>query len=91
MPGRQQPLQPSSLAGSDRIPLWQQLYLNVHREKDIKRITLAVIAAEGAICTRFQELSELSGRTEEWSQLKAASEELLAIKIQKLGWPPPSS
>jgi hypothetical protein len=69
---------------------WRQLYLNVHREKGIERITQAVMAAEAAMFDRMQELCEASGHTEELNQLREATDELLVIKTQKLGWPHPS-
>jgi hypothetical protein len=68
---------------------WRQVYLNVHREEGIERLTQAVIAAEAAIFARMQELSEAPNHTDEHNQLKEAADELLAIKTQKLGWPQP--
>jgi hypothetical protein len=39
----------------------------------------------------MQELSGSSDHSDECAELKSASEELLKIQTQKLGWPNPSS
>jgi hypothetical protein len=68
-------------------PSWRQLYLNAQREKGVQRITQAVMAAETAIFERWLELSQSAGDCEERKQLHEASDELLRLKSEKLGWP----
>ena len=64
--------------------------LGAVRAKGIENITKAVIAAEAAMFQRWQELSGESDHAEERGQLREASDKLLKLKIEKLGWPNPS-
>lgn len=76
---------------STRKSSWKQVYLTLHHEKDVKRLTQAVMAAETAIYERLQELSGQSDHSEERDEIRSAIQELLKIRTQKLGWPNPSS
>jgi hypothetical protein len=72
-------------------PSWRQLYRRAQSAKETEEITKAVSDAESAIFERWQELSKSSDNLhiEECRQLQEASDGLLAIKTQKLGWPYP--
>ena len=65
---------------------WKEAYLNVLKETDNKKLPELVHAAEGAIFLRLQELPD-SGHLEERREIQAACADLLAIQINKLGWP----
>jgi hypothetical protein len=88
MSDSQQTLQPSPHSEqSARKSSWKQVYLTLCHEKDVKRLTQAVIAVEAAICLRTQELNGSSNHSDERAEIRAAMDELLVIKTQKLGWP----
>lgn len=88
MSDRPQSLQ-STPHESIRRSSWKQVYWSVHHEKDLKRLTQAVMAAETAIYERLQELSGQPNHSAEHAEIQAANEELLKIKTQRLGWPDP--
>jgi hypothetical protein len=67
---------------------WRQLYLDALNETRIERLESAVMAVEGAIFERWQELGESPGHVVERAAIQAATDELLMIKVEKLGWPP---
>jgi hypothetical protein len=56
-------------------------------ERDKKKLTEAVLAAEQAIVRRLQELLDSTDHKEERSEIAIAKASLLAIKTNKLGWP----
>lgn len=90
MSDNQGSLQPSlHNEGFARGSSWKQVYRNVRHEKDVNRLTEAVMAAETAIYERMQELSGLSDHADERAEIEAANKELLKVKTQKLGWPNP--
>ncbi len=72
---------------------WRQLYRRAQSAKEIEEITQAVSDAEDAIFERWQQLGNSSGNlhVEESRELQEASDGLLAIKTQKLGWPYPQA
>ena len=66
---------------------WKEAYLDVLKETDKKRLAQLVYAAEEAIFLRQQEISDSAEYHQERLELKAACADLLAIQINKLGWP----
>jgi hypothetical protein len=58
------------------------------RENEPEKLSDPVRASEGALFVRWQELRENEG-LEERASMQAAADNLLAIKIHKLGWPNP--
>jgi hypothetical protein len=91
MSDNQRSLQPSAHNESARTSSWKQIYLSLSRERDVKRLTEAVMAVEAAIYQRVQELNGSSDHSDERTEIEAANEELLKIKTQRLGWPDPTS
>jgi len=74
----------------ERIPSWRFVYLNALRAEGVENMTRAVGAAEDAMFQRLQEIAGQPDDLQERAQLQAASDELLKIKIEKLGWPNPA-
>jgi hypothetical protein len=72
---------------SDSRSSWKQPYLDALRETDKKKLAKQVYAAEEAILTRLHEMSDSAEHHEERREIQAASADLLAIQINKLGWP----
>jgi hypothetical protein len=72
-------------------PSWRFIYLSALRAEGIERITEAVMAAENAMYARWQEIDREPDDFQERGQLQEASDELLKIKFEKLGWPKLSS
>jgi hypothetical protein len=68
---------------------WKQPYLEVLYETDKTRLNELVYAAEEAIFRRMLELSGSADHHEERSELKEASANLMAVQVNKLGWPSP--
>jgi hypothetical protein len=66
---------------------WKQPFLAALKESDKEKLAEQVYAAEGAIFLRVQELAESVDRHEERSEIQAACAALLAIQVNKLGWP----
>jgi hypothetical protein len=67
---------------------WKDAYKKVLYESHNGNLTKAVHAAEAAIFLRSQELDG-QGDDAEREEIKAASADLLAVKVLKLGWPAP--
>jgi hypothetical protein len=59
-------------------------------ESDNSNLAEAIHAAEAALFLRSQELDG-QGDQAEREEIKAASADLLAIKVHKLGWPAPKT
>ena len=74
------------MSNSDLLP-WKQVYEAALRNQDVEKLTDHIFQAEGAIFLRQQELAGSSDHHEERKEMEAASEDLLAIKTHKLGWP----
>jgi hypothetical protein len=70
-------------------PSWRFIYLSALHAKGTEKITKAVMAAEDAMYARWQEVDEQPDDFQERGQLQEASDELLKIKLEKLGWPKP--
>jgi len=69
-------------------PKWEVLYEAASLETDREKLTELVAAVEEALVTRGQELAHDPDRAEERNAMVQASENLLAIKTEKLGYPP---
>jgi hypothetical protein len=65
---------------------WRDAYKKVWHESHNGNLTAVVHAAEAAIFLRSLELNR-QGDDAEREDMKAASADLLAIKVHKLGWP----
>ena len=69
---------------------WRDAYKRVLNESHNGNLTDAVHAAEAALFLRSQELDGQGDDTER-EEMQAASADLLAIKVHKLGWPSPKA
>jgi hypothetical protein len=67
---------------------WKEPYLAALKETDHKRLTDLTYVAEGTIFYRFGELAGTADHHEERNELKVACNDLMAIRTNKLGWPP---
>jgi hypothetical protein len=67
---------------------WRDAYKEVLNESPNGHLIAALHAAEAAIFLRSQELDG-QGDDAEREEMRAASADLLAIKVHKLGWPNP--
>jgi hypothetical protein len=56
---------------------------------DKEKLLTLIHATEGALFDRCQELGNDPAHTQERAAMETAAEDLLAIKIRKLGWPNP--
>jgi hypothetical protein len=74
---------------SDQIPLWKSAYERAVRESDAKKLLTEIHATEEALFHRWQEIGDDVAHAKERIEMEAASEDLLAIKIHRLGWPDP--
>lgn len=66
---------------------WKKRYAAALRESDPEKVVAAVLAAEEALFLRGQEINGSPEHEAERKEIRAASADLLAIKIHKLGWP----
>ena len=69
-----------------KYSIWQRPYRDATQETDAERVAKFVSKAEGAIFLRLQELVVMPN-DEESRAIRAACDELLKIKTQRLGWP----
>lgn len=67
---------------------WKRQIQKALRENEPEKLSDLVHAAESALFVRWQELCE-NDSPEERASMQAAADNLLAIKIHKLGWPNP--
>jgi hypothetical protein len=66
---------------------WKERYNKAVRESDPSKVHEAVLVAEVAMFKRGMELDGSADHHAERKEMEAASSDLLAIKIHKLGWP----
>ena len=66
---------------------WQQLYEQIRAENDPEKLVTLIGAVEEALVSRGQELGRSPNHSAERNAMAQASEELLAIKTEKLSWP----
>jgi hypothetical protein len=67
---------------------WREPFEKAVKETDLQRLGELVVQAEAAIYKRFEKLRNSPDCDEERSAIKAASDQLLALKVNRLGWPP---
>jgi hypothetical protein len=85
-PSLQSPFMPAKL---DQIPLWKIAYEKAVWESDTKKLLTEIHSTEEALFHRWQEIADDATHAKERAEMEAASEDLLAIKIHRLGWPDP--
>jgi hypothetical protein len=78
-----------STAKSDEAVPWKTAYEKTVWELDKEKLLALIHATEGALFERWQELGDDPANTRERVAMEAAAEDLLAIKIHRLGWPDP--
>jgi hypothetical protein len=86
-----QPSVPPAFAPAPSVEArsWKAAYEKVVRESDTEKLLTLLHASEEALYSRWQEVGNDPERTKERAAMEAASKDLLAIKIHKLGWPDP--
>ena len=84
-----QPCLQVSSAPSVEIPSWKIAYDKTIWELDKGRLLALIHAAEGDLFERWQKLRDSPAHMRERAAMKMAAEDLLAIKIHRLGWPDP--
>jgi hypothetical protein len=67
---------------------WQEWYEKARVEPDKEKLGELVLTTESAIYARFQELENSPNHDEERNSMRAATEHLLSLKVNRLGWPP---
>lgn len=73
------------------MPDWRALHGATLAETNPTLLERLVYETEEAITLRLQELARTSPGSAEISELRAAADQLLSIKVQRLGWPDPLS
>jgi hypothetical protein len=68
-------------------PTWKDKFQRVVEETDKTKLKDSVLEAEGAMFCRLQELEGSADHHEERAEMHAATEKLLEIKRDKLGFP----
>jgi hypothetical protein len=66
---------------------WRQLHQLALDETDPTKLLEHVHAVEGAVLSRWMELSHSANHHEERREMELATQDLLRIKIEKLRWP----
>jgi hypothetical protein len=66
---------------------WREPFEKAVKETDLQRLGELVIQAEAAIYKRFEKLQNSADCDEERRAIKVASDQLLALKVNRLGWP----
>jgi len=69
---------------------WKSTYERTRHETDKQKLGELVLAAEAAIFRRYQELESSANHHEERRSMKEATDDLLEMKVNQLGWPPVS-
>jgi len=69
---------------------WKEVYERTRQETDQQKLGELVLAAEAAIFRRYQEIAPSANHHEERRSMKEATDHLLALKVDQLGWPPVS-
>jgi hypothetical protein len=72
-----------------RSSSWKTAYEKALWESDTKNLLTEIHATEEALFFRWQELGDNGAHAEERVEMRDAAEDLLAIKIHRLGWPDP--
>jgi hypothetical protein len=88
MSEHQPSLQPFSVPpNSVAIPSWKTAYEKTMWELDKEKLLALIHAAERELSERWKTLGDSPGDTRERAAMQMASEDLLAVKIHRLGWP----
>ena len=69
---------------------WKEVYEKTRQETDKQKLGELVLAAEAAIFRRYQEIAPSPNHHDECRSMKEATDYLLALKVNQLGWPPVS-
>ena len=69
---------------------WKEVYEKTRQETDKQKLGELVLAAEAAIFRRYQEIAPSANHHDERRSMKEATDYLLALKVNELGWPPVS-
>ena len=69
---------------------WKEAYEKTRHESDQQKLGELVLAAEAAIFRRYQEIAPSDNHHEERRSMKEATDDLLEMKVNQLGWPPVS-
>ena len=68
--------------------MWREPFEQALKETDPRKLGELVLQAEAAIYQRFEQLQSSPDGDGELREIKAASDQLLALKVNRLGWPP---
>lgn len=68
---------------------WRTLYEAALAETDVTSLERLIYNTEEAVTLRLQELVRTSPDSPELRELRSAADELLRLKVQRLGWPDP--
>jgi hypothetical protein len=66
---------------------WQDAHQKAVKETDTRKLPDLLLEAENQLFLRTQQLAGSSDHHEERSQMHVAANDLLAIRVKKLGWP----
>ena len=69
---------------------WKEVYEKTRQETDKQKLGELVLAAEAAIFRRYQEIAPSPNHHDERRSMKEATDDLLEMKVNQLGWPPVS-
>jgi hypothetical protein len=69
---------------------WKEVYEKTRHESDQQKLGELVLAAEAAIFRRYQEIAPSDNHHEDRRSMKEATDDLLEMKVNQLGWPPVS-
>jgi proteasome lid subunit RPN8/RPN11 len=69
---------------------WKEIYERARQESDKEKLGELVLAAESAIYRRYQEIESSANHHDERRSMQDATDYLLALKVNQLGWPPVS-
>jgi hypothetical protein len=72
---------------SCETPSWKTAHEEAVWESDTARLLALIHATEDALFLRWQELGDGSAHDQERAAMEAAANDLLKLKIRKLGWP----
>ena len=67
--------------------MWREPFERALKETDQKKLGELVVRAEAAIYQRVEKLRNSSGCDEELREIKMAADQLLELKVSRLGWP----
>ena len=83
-------LPPSSVPpNSVEIPSWKTAYEKTVWELDKEKLLTLIHTTESELFERWKTLGDSPADTQERAAMKRAVEDLLAVKIHRLGWPDP--